>query len=86
MYHRFIWLSIIGVGGLKKEGRGLLTFFPCKRGLNRVGGVGGALQEGFTVFSETIWGEGKGGKHMQYFYMSAFNRDIVFQGNIKIPL
>ena len=36
-------------------------------------------------FSEKIWG-GEGGKHMQYFYMGAFNRDIVFNGNIKMPL
>ena len=42
-----------------------------------------------SVFSENIFfggGRGQGGKHMQYFYMSVFDRDIVFQGNITMFL
>ena len=69
-----IYLVVNNIGGgLKKEGKGLITFFPWKRGLNRVGRWGGGGFKKNLWFLVRRFG-GEGGKHMQYFYMSAFNR------------
>ena len=74
-----------GRGALRERGEGLNNFLPLKMGSRVCVGRGEGLKEDLRFLEDFFW-EGEGGKHIQYFYISAFNRDIVFQGNIKIAL